>query len=356
MKKICFFLPNLQVGGAEKVMCHIANLLAENSYRIEFVVVNDHSNKINSINKKIKIINLSSMKTIFSFLKFLKYVYREKPDIIISTFNNTSYISSIIKLLFNRQLKLIIRKPISPMFNLGLIDNLYKFFDPLVHYAANNIIVPSSEMHNDLYKARVFYKKKLIFIPNPLNQENIILLSKKKEENLISGPYIIMVARLEKQKDFNTIIHAYIKVKQEINIKLLILGEGSLRNFLEEKIKYLGLEKDILLPGFVKNPYYYIKNSELFVLSSFAEGSPNSLQQAICLKKKIVATDCNYGPRELLLDGKLGLLTPVGNVEIMSESIIKMLRCNDNIVLPNTYLNNYNDDLILNKYVSLFDE
>ena len=78
MKKICFFLPNLQVGGAEKVMCHIANLLAENSYRIEFVVVNDHSNKINSINKKIKIINLSSMKTIFSFLKFLKYVYREK--------------------------------------------------------------------------------------------------------------------------------------------------------------------------------------------------------------------------------------------------------------------------------------
>ena len=356
MKKICFFLPNLQVGGAEKVICHIANLLVKSSYKIDIVAVNDFNNSISEINEKIRIINLSSKKTIFSFFKFLRYVYREKPDVVISTFNNTSCISSIIKLIFYRKLRLIIRKPISPLYNLGIIDSLYKLFNPFVHSVANHIVVPSSEMYKDLHKARVFYKRKLVFIPNPLNQANIISLSKKKEVNFITGPYIIMVARLEKQKDFNTIIHAYAKVKEKIDIKMLILGEGSLRNSLEKKIKFLGLEKNILLPGFVKNPYYYIKNSEVFILSSFAEGSPNSLQQAICLKKKIVATDCKYGPRELLMNGKLGYLTPIGNIELISESIIKMLRCNDNIVLSEEYLNNYSDDFILYKYMNLFDE
>lgn len=90
-------------------------------------------------------------------------------------------------------------------------------------------------------------------------------------------------------------------------------------------IAQLGLEKDVLLPGFVDNPYKFIRASDLFVLSSAYEGLPNVLIEAIAVGCPVVSTLCRSGPREILLDGIGGELVPTGDPGIMAQAMMRVL-------------------------------
>lgn len=112
---------------------------------------------------------------------------------------------------------------------------------------------------------------------------------------------IISVGRLEKQKGFRHLIAAFAHMNHRIpNVKLIILGEGSERKNLEALAKCLGLEENIFFAGSVPNPYQYMKNADLFVSSSCAEGFPNVLVEAMACGLPVIATDCETGPREIL--------------------------------------------------------
>jgi glycosyltransferase involved in cell wall biosynthesis len=136
---------------------------------------------------------------------------------------------------------------------------------------------------------------------------------------------IMGIGRLTYQKDFPTLIKAFARVRQKINSRLVILGEGRQRKELEYFINDLGLTDDVQLPGFVTNPYQWLAKSTLFVLSSRWEGSPNALTEALALGIPVVSTDCRSGPREILRGGQLGRLVPVGDVMALSEAIIMTL-------------------------------
>jgi len=105
----------------------------------------------------------------------------------------------------------------------------------------------------------------------------------------------------------------------------MILGEGEERPKLEALVRDLGLEKDVALPGFVDNPYKYMKRAALFVLSSRWEGLPTVLIEALALGTPVVSTDCPSGPREILENGKLGKLVPAGNVKALASAVMGTL-------------------------------
>ena len=100
-----------------------------------------------------------------------------------------------------------------------------------------------------------------------------------------------------------------------------VLGEGRERASLERLVKELGLEQDVSLPGFVDNPYSYMSRAGAFVLSSRWEGLPTVLVEALYCGVPLVATDCPSGPREILQNGQLGSLVPVGSVDQMAQAI-----------------------------------
>jgi len=106
----------------------------------------------------------------------------------------------------------------------------------------------------------------------------------------------------------------------------MILGEGEERPNLEALVRELGLEEDVALPGFVENPYKYMKRAAVFVLSSRWEGFGNVLVEAMALGTPVVATDCPSGPAEILEGGKWGRLVPVGNHEALAEATLQVLR------------------------------
>ena len=139
-------------------------------------------------------------------------------------------------------------------------------------------------------------------------------------------PLIIGMGRLTLQKDFETLIRAFDMVRYSHPSRLIILGEGKKRRELQALIHQSGLEDVVDLPGFQPNPYPYLKASDLFVLSSQWEGSPNALTEAMALGIPVVSTDCPSGPREILDEGRLGPLVPMKEPEAMAEAILKVLK------------------------------
>lgn len=138
-------------------------------------------------------------------------------------------------------------------------------------------------------------------------------------------PVILGAGRLERQKDFPTLIRAFAHLPRQPECRLLILGEGGARPSLEALIETLGLRERVALPGFQHNPYAWLARARLFVLSSAWEGSPNVLTEALALGVPVVSTDCPSGPSELLDGGRFGPLVPVGDVPALAEAMARTL-------------------------------
>jgi len=133
--------------------------------------------------------------------------------------------------------------------------------------------------------------------------------------------FLIAVGRLTYQKHFDLMIDAFAESKAQENCDLIILGEGELRADLEQQISNLDLKGKVHLPGRLKNPFNYMKNAEFMVLSSRAEGFPMVLIEALSLDCPVVATDCPTGPREIIEKDVNGLLIPMKNKEVLTQSI-----------------------------------
>lgn len=138
-------------------------------------------------------------------------------------------------------------------------------------------------------------------------------------------PVILAVGRLQRQKDFPTLIRAFARLRAQRPCRLVILGEGSGRPALERLIAKLRLDGQIDLPGFVDNPYPFMARADLLVLSSIWEGSPNVLTEALALGIPVVATDCPSGPAEILQGGRYGRLVPVADAEALAEAMANTL-------------------------------
>ena len=133
------------------------------------------------------------------------------------------------------------------------------------------------------------------------------------------------VGRLTEQKDFATLIAAFARVRSQRESRLIILGDGGLRDELIAQATTLGVEAHIALPGFQSNPWAWMSKAAVFALSSRWEGSPNTLTEAMALGIPVVSTDCPSGPRELLDAGRLAPLLKMGDVDALASALLSVL-------------------------------
>lgn len=328
---LVIFMPSIEGGGVEKNLFLITNFLSLKFKKLTLITC---SRNIKNFNKKIKIINFNNnlgkinfrfLKIIISSLVLFMYLLKNKNVVVLSFQANIFAI--LIGFLLGR--KVVVRLNSSPS---GWLKNDFKrMLFKKIYSLADLIIVNSFEFKKEL-KNKLNINSFCIY--NPLNQNEIIQKSKIKIKNKLyknkNSIKMINVGRLVDQKDHITLLKSINSLKKKIKIELIIMGRGYNKNKIENYIHNNSLKNNVKILSFKKNPYPYIKYSDVFVLSSIYEGLPNVLLEAIVLKKFIISSDCPTGPKEILKNGKGGLLFKTGSHKNLSEQILKYSKNKNN--------------------------
>ena len=320
MKKILFLIDNLKGGGAEKAIKIIVEGLQEKGYKAILVLL---ENKIDyKLNKNVEIYSLSEKINKFNFLfllyQFNKLLKQIKPDIVYAT-NSKSQIISLLTTPFYKVKKIVnLQVDLSKQYEnrkyiLFVLIQLFKLCDGY------------SFISKGIYENVKNYlpKKETFFIPNPIDFNEIDKLKIEKIEDkylsIFQKKVYINIGRLTKQKGQWILIEAFAKLNEDAH--LVILGTGEMENELKILAENLGIENRVFFLGFHKNPFKFLYNSDVFVLSSLWEGFGNVIVEAMRCELPVISTNCPSGPSEILDNGKYGVLIPVNNVLSLIEAM-----------------------------------
>ena len=195
-------------------------------------------------------------------------------------------------------------------------------------YNNSNMIAVSEGVMSDILDFGV-KPKSIVPIYNPFNTKEIRSEANKFDDKIPKEKYIVNVARFSAQKRHDILIQAY--AKSNIDHKLVLMGttdkpadEENLKK-IKKLINDLGIHNQVIFTGFVTNPYPWVKNADLFVLSSDHEGLANVLVESLILNTMVVSTNCPFGPSEVLTGKLSDFLSPIGDVDALSTNIVKAL-------------------------------
>jgi len=354
-KKLIIFIPSVEGGGVEKNFFIISNYLATKLDKVILITAE------NNLSKKIKNIEIVYPRSNFwrKKARFRKYIIcvfllikilLKNRNILVLTFQANLYAILVCKLF---GIKIISRSNSSPSgWSKNFIKNyIYKIGLNL----ADMIIVNSIEFKKEMKKK---FSVRAIQIYNRLNKLEIIRLSKKKVGNIFPKKVlkIISVGRLVDQKSQITLLKAINKIKSLYELRVILIGRGVDYHKIKNYIKMKKLSK-LVKVFYTSNPFPYIKQADLFILSSKYEGLPNVLLESIALKKMVISSDCPTGPKEILLNGKAGLLFKVGNSTDLSKKIIFFIKnktkCKKMLNTSIKKLDRFDYKVNLKKYLSL---
>ena len=349
-------------------MADLASSFAK-SHDVTILVHSDTGEYQQNIDQRVSIKSLGSRlpqflkpKTLFCLFGLIRHLQKNKPDIILTTGAQHSVILLGLSKLFRFSSKIVIRETntisVQSHHTQSQIERLSLWAAKKLYPLAHKVIAPSEGVANDLILHIPKISDKVKTIPNPIDIEDIIEKSQHPLPNdtNITSPFILAVGRLVPQKGHADLIKAWAPLHQKQNIELVILGNGPERQKLIALATELGVVDGLHLPGFDLNPFRYMIHCSVFILSSYHEGLPNTLLQAMACGCKIVATDCPSGPREILQDGKFGKLVKIGDITAIREAIIQQLGSHEDKAeeRQETVRTLYDQNKISERYLNLF--
>ena len=331
MKRIAFFLPTLHGGGAEKVVINLLKGMLDQDVYLDLVVASTEGPYLNQVPKQVRIINLESDRVIKALVPLSQYLREKQPCTLISHMSHANVIAVLATILAWEKTRLVLVEhnclsaAKSKLIRAKFIPILMK----LLYRRADVIVGVCQATARDLECQLGFPKGMIKTIYNPVVDSELIFQANQSLNHPWfqkgAPPVFLAVGRLTQQKDFATLIKAFAILRSKKVVRLMILGEGELRGELENMTKRLGISEDVAMPGFVENPYIYMKNASAFVMSSRWEGLGNVLIEAMSCGCPVVSTDCPHGPKEILAAGKYGILVPVQDVFTLSYAMLKVL-------------------------------
>ncbi len=354
--KIVYALKALSKGGAERVIANLANYSVMHGHEAYIITLVDAKIEY-KLDSKVTVINcgksIKKSNKILQFFKLVKFIRQElkkvKPDVILSFLPQVNFVT----LLANKnEFPIIIsaRNDHKIEFPNKVYMTLMKWLYP----KTDGFIFQTTDQKD--YFDSIGIKKEYAVIPNPINDDFIIEpYSGKREKTIVS------VGRLTNQKNQKLLIDSFNEIHQKYqDYKLIIYGEGKLRDELNSQINTLNLNDMVILAGNVDNIKGQIYKSSIFILSSDYEGMPNALMEAMALGIPSISTDCPCGgPRTLIRNKENGILVEVNNQEQMAKAIDLVLSDEKlakklSINAHNDICNNYNSKLTYEKFFTFF--
>jgi GalNAc-alpha-(1->4)-GalNAc-alpha-(1->3)-diNAcBac-PP-undecaprenol alpha-1,4-N-acetyl-D-galactosaminyltransferase len=321
--KITLVIYAMGLGGAQRVMSILANYWATNGWDVTLITLAGNSRpSFYHLETPVKLIQLGiigdspNLPTLLStgwhrIQVLRKAIIASQPDAIVSFLNTINVITLISTWRLN--IPVIVSEHIYPGFT--DVNKVWQMLMKLTYRHAD-LVTLLTQSALPFYPAAKGYRS--IVMPNPVVTPDPAV----ETEPLLARPTLISIGRLQPQKGFDLLIKAFHQVHpKHPDWQLTILGEGPIRVELEALRSRLQLTEFVHLPGQVQNVNAYLRQADIFVLSSRFEGFPMSLCEAMACGLAVIATDCLSGPREIITEGIDGILVAVEDVDSLATGL-----------------------------------
>lgn len=333
-KKVVFFIPTLEAGGAEKNVVNLLSGLTRDKYEIILLVCQKKGQFLKNIPVFVPVFELGSLNSLVVFFRTVAFLKHQKPDLFISNLSRFNIINLLAKVVSQSDSKMIVvehtqvsllpltaktfsHRTFARLIFPGLARFLYK--------SADCIIAVSSGVAQDLKK---MLKSEITIkvVYNPVIDKNMLMAAKENVDHVWFSkkevPVVLSVGRLVKAKNHVLLLEAIKLVLEAKRVNLVVLGQGQEEQNLEELASQMGIKDSVNFIGFQENPFKYMARADVFVNSSIREGFGNSIVEAMVLGVPVISTNCS-GPAEIIKDA--GVLVPLSDARSLADAIVKVL-------------------------------
>lgn len=323
--KVLFLSPSMRSGGAERVISNIVKYIDKERFFPVLGLLTKEGPILRELPDSVEIVELGAGRVRYALRKLVTLAHEIRPDIIFSILGQLNLTTMLIRPLISKRIKFIARETNIPSKNIrqsnfpALFPILYRILYPKF----DRVICQSSDMMYDLAVNFGVPLKKAVVINNPVDMSEI---NRKANDNSVLLPQgrfnILAAGKFKYQKGFDLLLRSMCYLKND-GSHLTILGQGPEKRNLIRFAQHLDIEKQVTFVGSVENPYPYMKQADVFALSSRFEGFPNVALEAMSLGKPLVAFQCPGGINEIIKDGINGWKIDVGDTEAFAKTLQK---------------------------------
>ncbi|AFZ68259.1 glycosyltransferase [Deinococcus peraridilitoris] len=344
--RIAFFVDSLPMGGAEVVSLALVQGFVERGLAVDLVLGVRSGDLQDRIPPGVRVVELAgpltprevtfreeTLRMVTSVPALARYLRRERPAVLIAAKSHANVTAIAAKRLSRSPTPVFITEhtyltgelPSQEVARGTPKNRILRRTYPL----ANRIVTVSRGAADDLSAVAGIPRERIDVVYNPV----ILPGLPEKADAPIDHPWfrageppvILGSGRFTTQKDFPTLVRAFAHLRAQREARLMILGDGPERAKVEALIAQLGLQDSAACIGFVSNPYPYLKNAAVFAYSSVWESFGLVLIEALALGTPVASTACG-APQEILQEGRLGRLAPVGNPEALAQALLVTLQ------------------------------
>jgi glycosyltransferase involved in cell wall biosynthesis len=333
---LALFVPNLKGGGTERVAAALAAGFAARGHRVDLLLARAEGTYLDQLPATVRIVDFDKDGVFACLLPLARYLRRERPAALLAALGHVNVTALLANRLAGSPSRIVVSERSSIVettrHHRALRDYVVRFLRRWTYRWADAIVVVASAMVAEMRALPGLAQSRIEMIPNPIVSPAIDEAARAEPDcaAFAAGvPVILGAGRLAHEKDFETLLRGFALLRATRDARLVIIGEGADRPALERLAAELGIAGDLSLPGFVTNPFAYMRAAALFVLSSRFEGMPGVLVQAMACGTPVVATDCRTGPAEILEDGRWGALVPVGDPAALALAMAAALDSED---------------------------
>lgn len=327
---IIFVLPTFDGGGAERVTIKVASALHQAGHAVVIVGLLENTAAAADATAPQRV-GLACARVSDAIFPLLRLIRSIKARTVVSTLKHVTIMVAVVHMLTGYGFRHVIRVANTYSRELARFSGLRRFIWTkalaFCHRPAHRNICVSAGVRSDLISRFGIREGRCFLIANPVDLARLDELSNAHNSLLERfdrrNKLILSVGRLTSQKDFAFLIEAFnVLVNSDAPAcELLIVGEGPEREKLEALVDALNLRGKVHLMGWQENPYPFYKAADVFALSSRFEGMPNVILEALAFGLPVVSTDCESGPREILVERYLGQLVSIGESLAMTQAL-----------------------------------
>lgn len=331
--KLWLLLSRFELGGLERVQANLAPSLAQAGLDVWVVAGQFLAGAENLLPQGIPTLEIAPKGKHAFIFGLLKRLRSHQPDVVVTTSNDAACLMLIFRAIFFPKMKIICTQHLSvsaPWHNARGVRRIKsRFIIGLMRHLwpkADAIIAVSSALAEDM-RTTLKLRTTIHTIHNPV----VLPDFEDKMQQAIRWPWpdhavvtLVFAGRLAKVKRLDLLLDAFSQVVQRHTARLLIVGDGPERGRVARLVEQQGLSAMCHLTGHQDNPLPWIKAADILILPSDYEGFGNVLVEALACGTQVIATDCPYGPAEIL-DGQYGQLVPVGDAHALAQAIERAL-------------------------------